>query len=147
MVDVNELLRNAVELLPSALRAKASINLDLVPIPPLKCKPQQLNAVFSTVLRNAIESLESHTGVFVSSAKSNGNVLVRFRDEGRGIPQGRLSQLFEPGLLGKDGRVGIANWGLFNSKSILLNHGGDIEIESLEGQGTTVTVRLPLQSR
>jgi signal transduction histidine kinase len=146
MMDVNELLRNAIELLPSPLKAKASISLDLTPIPPLKCRPQQLNAVFSTLLRNAIESLEGRTGVFVSSSKSNGNVVVRFRDQGRGIPQGRLNQLFEPGLLGKDGRVGIANWGLFNSKSILLNHGGDIEIESLEGDGTTVTVRLPLRS-
>ena len=145
-MDVNELLRNAVELLPSPLKAKASINLDLTPIPPLKCRPQQLNAVFSTLLRNAAESLEGHNDVFVSSSKSNGNVLVRFRDQGRGIPRDRLAQLFEPGLLVKDGRVAIANWGLFNSKSILLNHGGDIEIESLEGQGTTVTVRLPLRS-
>ena len=44
------------------------------------------------------------------------------------------------------GRVSIANWGLFNSRSILVDHGGNIEIESLEGQGTTVTVRLPLSS-
>jgi signal transduction histidine kinase len=81
-----------------------------------------------------------------SSSTSNGDILVRFRDQGRGIPKDRLTQLFEPGLLVKDGRVAIANWGLSNSRSVLVDHGGNIEIESLEGQGTTVTVRLPLSS-
>ena len=146
VVNVNELLMNAVELLPPHLKAKANVNLDLRPIPQLKCRPQQLNAVFSNLLRNATESLEGRAGVFVSSSTSNGDILVRFRDQGRGIPKDLLTQLFEPGLLVKDGRVSIANWGLFNSRSVLVEHGGDIEIESLEGRGTTVTVRLPLSS-
>jgi signal transduction histidine kinase len=137
----------AVELLPPQLKVKANVNLDLRPVPPLKCHPQQLNAVFSNLLRNATESLEGRAGVFVSSSTSNGDILVRFRDQGRGIPKDRLTQLFEPGLRVKDGRVSIANWGLFNSRSVLVEHGGDIEIESLEGHGTTVTVRLPLTSR
>jgi len=147
VVNVNELLMNAIELLPPHLKVKASLNLDLRPLPPLKCRPQQLNAVFSNLLRNATESLKGRTGIFVSSSQSNGDILVRFRDEGRGIPNDRLTQLFEPGLLVKDGRVSIGNWGLFNSRSILMNHGGGIAIESVEGQGTTVTVRLPLSSR
>jgi signal transduction histidine kinase len=144
VVNINDLLRNAVELLPPHLRVKANVNLDLRPLPPLKCRPQQLNAVFSNLLKNATESLEARTDVFVSSSQSNGDILVRFRDQGRGIPKDRLTQLFEPGLLEKDGRISIGNWGLFNSRSILVNHGGDIAIESVEGQGTTVTVRLPL---
>jgi signal transduction histidine kinase len=147
VVNVNELLVNAVELLPPHLRVKANVNLDLQPVPPLKCRPQQLNAVFANLLRNATESVENHAGVFVSSSKTNGDILVRFRDQGRGIPPDRLTQLFEPGLVVKDGRVSIGNWGLFNSRSILVEHGGNIEIESLEGHGTTVTVRLPLSSR
>ena len=61
--------------------------------------------------------------------------LFVLQDQGRGIPKDRLTQLFEPGLLVKDGRVSIANWGLFNSRSILADHGGDIEIESLSGHG------------
>jgi signal transduction histidine kinase len=147
VVNVNELLMNAVELLPPHLKMRASVNLDLRPVPPLKCRPQQLNAVFSNLLRNATESLEGRAGVFVSSSTSNGDIFVRFQDQGRGIPKDRLTQLFEPGLRVKDGRVSIANWGLFNSRSILVEHGGDIDIQSLEGHGTTVTVRLPLSSR
>ena len=146
VVNINDLLMNAVELLPPHLKAKANVNLDLQTVPPLKCRPQQLNAVFSNLLRNATESLESHSGVFVSSSKANGDILVRFRDQVRGISPGRLTHLFEPGLVVKDGRVSIGNWGLFNSRSILVDHGGDIAIQSVEGQGTTVTVRLPLGS-
>ena len=126
---------------------KANVNLDLRPLPPLKCRPQQLNAVFSNLLKNATESLEGRTDVFVSSSKSNGDILVRFRDQGRGIPRNRLNQLFEPGLLVKDGRVSIGNWGLFNSRSIPVDHGGDIALDSVEGHGTTVTDRLPLSTR
>ena len=147
VVNINELLMNAIELLPPHLKVKANVNLDLRPLPPLKCRPQQLNAVFSNLLKNATESLQGRTDIFVSSSKSNGDILVRFRDQGRGIPKDRLTHVFEPGLLVKDGRVSIGNWGLFNSRSILVDHGGDIAIESVEGQGTTVTVRLPLGSR
>ena len=87
VVNVNELLMNAIELLPPHLKAKANVDLDLRPVPPLKCRPQQLNAVFSNLLRNATESLEGRAGVFVSSSTSNGDILVRVRDQGRGYPQ------------------------------------------------------------
>ncbi|MEW5978920.1 MAG: HAMP domain-containing sensor histidine kinase [Acidobacteriota bacterium] len=143
VVDINELLRNAVELIPPHSRQRVS--LDLKPLPPLKCRPQQLNAVFSNLLRNATQSAEGEALVHVSSSSKNGDIVVRVQDHGRGIPKDRLPGLFEPGLMVKEGRVAITNWSLFNSKSILVEHGGEIHVESEEGKGTTVTVRLPLK--
>jgi signal transduction histidine kinase len=144
VVDVRELLLNAVELLPPQVRAKSQVTLDLASVPPLKCRPQQLNAVFSNLLRNATDSLNGRSGVHVQCGCKNGKIQIRIQDKGQGIPKERMPQLFEPGLAVRDGRVSIANWGLFNCKSIIVEHGGDISVDSEEGQGTTVTVLLPV---
>jgi two-component system sporulation sensor kinase A len=126
------------------VKAKAQLNLDLESVPPLKCRPQQLNAVFSNLLKNATDALNGGGGVRVHCGYEHGIIQIQIQDEGMGIPKERLSQLFEPGLLVKEGRISIANWGLFNSKSIIVEHGGEISVDSTEGQGTTVTVSLPL---
>jgi signal transduction histidine kinase len=144
VVDIRELLLNAAELLPPQVKATAQLSLDLESVPPLKCRPQQLNAVFSNLLKNATDSLNGRGGVRVFCRSEEGAIQIRIEDQGIGIPKERLPQLFEPGLLVKEGRVSIANWGLFNSKSIIVDHGGEISVDSTEGQGTTVTVSLPL---
>lgn len=144
VVDIRELLLNALELLPPEVKAKAQLTLYLGSVPPRKCRPQQLNAVFSNLLKNATDSLNGRAGVHVYCGCEHGAILIRIQDQGLGIPKERLPQLLEPGLLVKEGRVSIANWRLFNSKSIIVEHGGEISVDSTEGQGTTVTVSLPL---
>lgn len=144
VVDIRELLLNAVELLPPQVKAKAQVSLDLESVPPLRCHPQQLNAVFSNLLKNATDSLNGRGGVRVHCGCEHGVIRIQIQDRGMGIPKDRLPQLFEPGLFVKEGRISIANWGLFNSKSIIVEHGGEISVDSTEGQGTTVTVTLPL---
>ena len=57
-VDVNELLRDTIGLLQSELKERAEVVLDLKPLSPLKCRPQQLSAVFLNLLRNAVAHLE-----------------------------------------------------------------------------------------
>jgi two-component system NtrC family sensor kinase len=64
-------------------------------------------------------------------------------DNGRGIASERLPSLFEPTFAVREGRVTTSNWGLFISRSIILEHGGQIRIDSTEGKGTTVTMTLP----
>jgi signal transduction histidine kinase len=69
---------------------------------------------------------------------------MEVEDDGHGIAPSKLSSLFEPGFKSENGRIGTSNWGLFVSRGIVTDHGGRIEIESQEGQGTVARIRLPL---
>jgi len=142
VADVNELLKDTIGLLQSELNQRAEVTLNLKPLPRLKCKPQQLSAVFLHLLRNAIAHLEEKGKISVSSVQSGAEIAIQVCDSGQGIAAERLPHLFEPTLTVRGGRVTTSNWGLFTSRSIILEHGGQIRIESNEGKGTTVTVTL-----
>ncbi len=59
------------------------------------------------------------------------------------IPTERLDQILEPSFTMTDGRVSTGNWGLFNCRSIIHSLGGEIQLESVEGAGTTAKIILP----
>jgi len=143
-VDLNELLRDTVGVLQSELNQTAEINLDLQPLPVLRCRPQQLGAVFLNLFRNAAAHLGEKGKISVTSLQSNSEITIQVCDTGRGIAADRLPSLFEPTFAVKGGRVGSSNWGLFSSRGIILDHDGQIKIDSIEGEGTTVTVTFPI---
>ena len=62
------------------------------------------------------------------------------RDTGHGIPAARLAQICEPLYTTKPGGTGL---GLYLVQEVLAAHGGQVTVQSVEGQGATVTLRLP----
>jgi signal transduction histidine kinase len=144
MVDLNELWTSTAALLQGELEQRAEVTLDLHPLPRLKCRPQQMSAVFSNLLRNSASSMEKKGTIRVLSDRRGGEVILEIQDDGRGIPSERLPHLFDPSFRVEGGRVATANWGLFISRSIIAEHGGRIEIDSLEGRGTTAKISLPV---
>jgi signal transduction histidine kinase len=74
--------------------------------------------------------------------------LLRVSDHGEGIPEEDLPHIFERFRRGGNvqGRIPGTGIGLSGAKRILEQHGGSINIESAVGEGTTVTVRLPLEA-
>jgi signal transduction histidine kinase len=143
VVDLNELWTDLVAFLGGELAAKAEVKLDLKPIPPLKCRPQQLSAVFSNLLRNAAAAIETRGTIKVTSDRRGGEVVLEVQDDGKGIPAERLSQLFDPTFRIQGGRI-RTGWGLFVSRTIISEHGGQLEISSGAGRGTIAKVVLPL---
>jgi signal transduction histidine kinase len=71
-------------------------------------------------------------------------VLVRFGDTGGGISAEQLSHVFEPYFTTKPTGSGL---GLLIVRRIVREHGGELSVESTEGKGLTVTVRLPYLDR
>ena len=138
----NELWTDTAELLKPEIEPRAELKLE--PLPPLKCRPQQMSAVFSNLLRNAAAAFEEKGTIRVSSDRRNGEVVLEIRDDGHGIPASELPRLFDPAFRVTGGRVATTNWGLFVSRSIVAEHDGQIEIESREGEGTTASIVLPL---
>jgi signal transduction histidine kinase len=70
------------------------------------------------------------------------NVRLSFADQGSGISPEDLDKIFQPYFTTKDVGIGL---GLAITERIIKEHGGEIQVASIRGTGTTFTVLLPLQ--
>jgi signal transduction histidine kinase len=142
--DVNNLISDVAALLEPKYDGKVQLEMKLQPVPPLLCRPQQLSAVFSNLMGNAIDATNGDGRVVVSSREKDSAVEVAFADNGRGLNPQELQTIFDPGFKVSHGRVATGNWSMFSSRQIVREHGGDIRIESERGKGTCVRVVLPV---
>jgi len=144
--DLNELLSD-VTLLHEHEIAQAHVELTFhleKPMPPLNCRPQLLTAVFSTLLSNALRAVNGDGRIEIATRRQDGSVEVTFRDNGRGMSAEQAATVFEPSFKVEGGRISSGNWSLFNTRQIVYEHGGEIRLDTAEGQGTAVSVKLPL---
>jgi signal transduction histidine kinase len=142
--NLNELLAGIANLYADRARQRAiEVDLDLQPLPPLACRPQQISAAFTVLFNNAVNAISGSGRIRISSSRSDSRIEVRLEDNGRGIPPDKLNSIFNPTFTVTGGRVEARNWGLFTARQIVLSHGGEIEFHSQAERGTSVIVRLP----
>jgi signal transduction histidine kinase len=145
-VNVNDLLSDVAALVRPHIPDGANLELELQPVPPVTCRPQQLSAVFNTLVQNAVQALDGTGLVCISTRARDSQVEIEIRDNGRGVDPAELPTIFDPGFKVTGTRVRAGHWGLFSSRQIVREHGGDIRITSKPGDGTSVLVTLPLES-
>jgi two-component system, OmpR family, phosphate regulon sensor histidine kinase PhoR len=107
----------------------------------------QLDRVMMNLLSNAVKFTPPGGRVTVSANRDNGTALVRVADTGIGIPDKDKKDLFKRFFRASNAvRAAVPGSGLGLSivRAIIANHGGDLDFQSREGGGTTVTIRLPL---
>ena len=142
--DLNELLKDVAALVDPTLKQDRHVELQLHPIPPVVCRPQQLSIVFSSLVDNAMHAVNGDGRVLISTREQNSQVEVQIEDNGRGVNPDELQHIFDPDFRAAGGRMSAVNWSMFNSRQIVREHGGDIQITSSQGQGTRVVVMLPV---
>ena len=81
--------------------------------------------------------------VLVSTKKSNGKLEICVKDNGNGIPQKILDKIFQPFFTTKPTGQGTG-LGLSLSYDIVKTHGGELKVETKEGEGSTFIIQLPL---
>jgi NtrC-family two-component system sensor histidine kinase KinB len=141
--DLNEILRSVAAMVGDEKDKKPNVDLRLEPLPRVVCRPQQLAAVFRNLLTNAVKAVNGNGRISIASRAGEDTVEVDIEDDGRGITAAQIANIFEPEFRVQGGRVAAGNWGMFNSRQIVREHGGDIRITSREGHGTRVTIILP----
>jgi two-component system sensor histidine kinase PilS (NtrC family) len=108
----------------------------------LKADPTQLKQAFGNVARNAFQAMPQGGTLRVEVQTPNPNRRrVVFQDTGVGMPPEQVERLFEP-FNSHNGGVGL---GLPIVYQIVREHGGTINVHSRQGQGTTITIELPLE--
>jgi signal transduction histidine kinase len=143
--DVTSVLQDVVAI----LRPKGSTKgLELVtefPSEPLRTSIDAglMEQALVAVVANAIEASPPGARVQIRAHldRETGWVVITVQDEGAGIPAHLLEKVFVPYFTTKADGMGL---GLTMAKKIIEAHGGVIKIASQEGQGTTVTIRLPM---
>lgn len=106
----------------------------------------RLERVLDNLVSNAVKYSPEGSEVTLRLDQEGDWVVVQVQDQGIGIPAADLTRLGEPFYRGRNtsGRAGTG-LGLWGVRQIVEQHGGAVHIASREGEGTTVTVRLPLR--
>ncbi len=143
--DINEGLRSCLLMIGHQFKDK---NIELITeygeIPMVDCFPAQLNQVFLNLIANAIHAVEEKPEgkIHVSSALEDGYVMVRVKDNGKGIPKHIQDKIFDPFFTTKPVGKGTG-LGLSICYNIVQKHKGQLYFETTEGVGTTFIVKIP----
>jgi signal transduction histidine kinase len=146
--DLAHLLKDALR---SAATLAARRKIELIARLPQDSVPALIDAVrmrqvFNNLLSNAIKFSTAGAVVWISLERDEGSIVIRVIDQGCGIGKAHMERLFAPFSSGSarsiDGERNTG-MGLFIAKSIVEAHGGTLAIESEEGRGTSVELRIP----
>jgi PAS domain S-box-containing protein len=110
--------------------------------PTLRVDPDRMKRMFINLIENAIAAMPQGGTLTISSKKSDGNVEIALTDTGSGIPEKVMENLWKPLQTTKAKGLGL---GLAICKRIVDAHGGTISVKSKGGEGTTVTICLPIK--
>jgi two-component system, sporulation sensor kinase E len=109
-------------------------------LPLLRIDRDQMKQAFYNVIKNSLEAMRRGGILRIRIDRDDTHVLVSFVDTGSGMSAENLSRVFEPYFTTKASGTGL---GLLIVRRIVREHGGELSIESSEGKGLTLTIRLP----
>jgi signal transduction histidine kinase/CheY-like chemotaxis protein len=153
-VDLSNCLESTITVARNEWKYVAQLETQFAPdLPLIDGYPGELNQVFLNLIVNAAQAIgeraESAKGpagrIKISVRREGDEVELRFADNGPGIPAAIRHRVFEPFFTTKPVGTGTGQ-GLALARSVVvLKHGGTIDFESAEGQGTTFVIRLPIR--
>jgi PAS domain S-box-containing protein len=147
-VDVNSIIKDSIEITKPKWKDEAQnrgVPIEIVStlegIPPVSGNDSELRGVLTNMILNAIEAMPEGGKIEISTFKKRGSVAIQISDTGIGIAEEARKKIFEPFYTTKP----FTNTGLGLSMSygIVKRFGGEIEVVSELGYGTTFTIILP----
>jgi two-component system, NtrC family, sensor kinase len=159
-VHIREIVSDSLGLTGSQLRKEGIEIRSVVPdeLPEIIADPQELQQVFMNIISNARYALnqkypgrhdEKSLQIHAELVATTGNghcVRITFHDRGVGIPGSIIDKIREPFFSTKPTGKGTG-LGLSISDGIISEHGGNLSIESVEGESTTVVIELPAREK
>jgi two-component system, sporulation sensor kinase E len=109
-------------------------------LPLIQVDRDQMKQAFYNVIKNGLEAMKRRGILRIRTDMDDSRVFIKFVDTGGGISAENLSRIFEPYFTTKPSGTGL---GLLIVRRIVREHGGELSIESSEGKGLTLTIRLP----
>jgi signal transduction histidine kinase len=142
-VDVNAQLDQALAIAQTSQDSLGvNVRKQYVSLPHVSALPDQLRLIFINVITNAFQAMRSKGDLWLSTEEQPGLVTIKIRDSGPGIAKPHVGKVFDPFFTTKGQGEG-SGLGLTVAQRLVKKFGGDIRIESTEGQGTTCIITLP----
>lgn len=147
--DLNGVIQNTLSLISHKLKlASVETELELDPsLPHVQCDRSQIQQAVLNLVLNAAEAMQGRPqprlGI-VSGRGEGASIWFRVTDNGEGMSPEVMKKIFDPFFTTKPEGKGVG-LGLAVTYGIVNSHGGEIEVKSTPGQGTSFTVTLPLQ--
>jgi signal transduction histidine kinase len=148
--DLTHVIRESVEEMEMlAESSEIALKLDAPrTLPLVRADKDRMKQVLRNLISNAIKFTLSGGTVYVSAEVAGGQLVLRVRDTGIGIPTEHLDHIFERFYQVEKspmfGRFQGQGLGLAIVRIIIEGHGGEIHVESVPGTGSTFTVHLPI---
>jgi len=142
LVDINKGLESTLNVVYNEIKYKADIKKDYGDIPMVEGYPQKLNQVFMNILVNAAQAIEGKGIIEIHTKKDANDVVVSISDTGCGIAEQDIPRIFDPFFTTKEVGKGTG-LGMNIAYNIIKDHKGTIDVESVQGKGTTFIIRLP----
>jgi hypothetical protein len=143
-VNVGEIVRETAESLQPQRQVQVTVRTqDAV----VRGDPVRLRQVFENIIGNAIKYSPDGVPVNVRVTETDRTVRIAVHDRGIGIPAGEMKFLFERftrASNAKRSKIKGTGLGLYFAKTLVERHGGNIQVQSALGEGSTFTVVLPL---
>jgi two-component system sensor histidine kinase HydH len=148
-VNLGDIVNSSLRLISSDAQAlEVKILLDIEPdLPTVSVDKDKINQILLNLYLNGLQAMEFSSSkkelkVFVHRDANTGMVVIEVQDTGCGIPQENLDKVLDPYYTTKPEGTGL---GLALVYKIIDEHNGTITFFSKEGEGTTVSVSLPIQ--
>jgi signal transduction histidine kinase len=151
-LDLAEETANSLDLVrPQAAEAGIAIHFDTgknstPPVPRILGDAEPLRSVLTNLFINALQAMQGHDDLLtvrIEPSPDRQQVRLIVADTGRGIEAENLPHLFEPYFSTKETGTGL---GLAIVKKVVDEHGGTIDVQSVPGDGTTITVSFKMES-
>lgn len=144
--DVNQGIESALKICQNQLKSGITVSKVFGQIPEIECSPSQINQIFLNIINNAAQAIEN-TGrqdgrIFIHTSANDEAVTIRFLDNGCGMSEKVRRRIFEPFFTTKPVGQGTG-LGMSIIFRIIEDHGGSIDVRSVEGKGSEFIVRLP----
>ncbi|HDH04269.1 MAG TPA: YHS domain-containing protein [Nitrospirae bacterium] len=144
--NVNNIVNEVVKSFKKELgEREIEFKLELMDKPPLIfLDSNRVTTAIAHLIRNAVEAMEKTPRLLkISSLTRNEQVEITVSDTGKGIPEDKIKYIFDPLFTSKIYGPGL---GLTFAKMIVQEHQGTISVESKQGKGAAITIRLPLKN-
>ena len=144
-IDINQSLEDAVKILASEEMQHLEFIRDFQKVPLMKCHTDEINQCLLHVLKNAVDAVQSDGTIKLrtSCTEKEDQIVVRIIDNGKGMSPEVLKQALNPFFTTKPVGSGTGV-GLSITERIVKHHGGEVRLSSIEGEGTTATIILPV---
>jgi len=140
--DIHKGIDSTLALLNHQLTGSVEIIRRYGEIPKISHYPYQMNQVFMTLLRNASQAVGKNGRIVITTSDHSDHIRISIADNGKGLSKERRKSLFGLDFNTTSSRVGFG-MGLYNVSTIIKRHGGTIEVDSREGEGTEFVMTLP----